>query len=278
MRRNKIKESILDDISEYENKKKKIKDELLFQKQNVRNSKNNRNISIIKGITKFATPMVISSLIVYGGSLVSGFGRPFVIDKVKCSKIYTLESTVEYGIKTEEKYKYIGKNTNIPNNTFTIKTPWNREDNYYERTIYDYEEKNLKDINLYSAIISHDYDYIYNNYNYVSSYIERTTSISSNNDISIIAKIYIVDINDNIYVVETSKRNLYVTLFSLFVVLASSTLVILGIKDKTFYEINKKIYEYDMDKDNYYKILSKYEINEKKLNALKCKVKKYEKK
>ena len=271
------KKVLLDDISKYEYIKNTLIDEIVNQEQVVKNNKKNKNISLLKGITKFAAPVVISSIVVYGASVIGHFGRPFAIDKEKSSKVYTLECSLEDGINTLEEYKIITRNTDIPSSKFTITTPWTKNDDYYERVVYNYEEKKLKDINLYNAIISNDFDYICDNYKYKSSNIERCNNINTNNELSISAKIYIVDSNDNIYVVETNKRNLIITLFELFVVFASSTLIILGIKDKILLDINKNIYEYEKSKDKYYKFIFKHELTDEKIEELKSKVKKYEK-
>lgn len=273
----KNKKIILDDISKLEDMKVNLEVDLENQKDIVKYSRKNKNRTIMKSMVKFATPILISSVVVYGSGIVGGFGRPFVIDKEKSSKVYTLEVDQSLGLSTEETYKNITRNTHIPNSTFSITTPWVEVNNKYERNVYKYEEKELKDIDLYNAFITKDYDYILNNYSFKSSKVETSNNINANNNTEISAKLYIVDSNDNIYVSETSVRNLMVTLFEMLTVIATSSLIILGIKDKIFIDITRDVYEYDQDKKNYYKVLKKIETINSKIDLMKKKVKKYEK-
>lgn len=273
----KNKKIILDDISKLEDMKVNLEVDLENQKDIVKHSRKNKNRTIMESMVKFATPILISSVVVYGSGIVGGFGRPFVIDKEKLSKVYTLEVDQSLGLSTEETYKNITRNTHIPNSTFSITTPWVEVNNKYERNVYKYEEKELKDIDLYNAFITKDYDYILNNYSFKSSKVETSNNINANNNTEISAKLYIVDSNDNIYVSETSVRNLMVTLFEMLTVIATSSLIILGIKDKIFIDITRDVYEYDQDKKNYYKVLKKIETINSKIDLMKKKVKKYEK-
>ena len=271
------KKIILDDISMLESKKINLEDDLNNQKDIVACSRKNKNRTIAKGIIKMISPIVVSSFVVYGAAFVGNFGKPFVLDKEKSSKVYTLEVDAVSGLSTEESYKYITRNTNIPNSTFEITTPWVQVNDKYERNVYKFDEKKLNDINLYNAIIDKNYDYILNNYSFKSSNIETSSTINKNNDTEIIAKIYIVDYNDNIYVYETSLKNIIITLVEILTIAITSSLVILSIKDKIFIDITREMYEYNQDKKNYHKVLNNITSINSKIDLLKQKVKKYEK-
>lgn len=271
---------ILDDISKLEKQRLELDHNISKKKKYLSKSKNLRNKYIFKGALKMLTPVVISSIVVYGTSVLTGFGRPFVLDNEKSSKVYTIVSSPEKGISAEENYKIITRRNDIPKSTFSIKSPWVEKDNYYERNVYNYEEKNLDDVGLYDAVLAHDFKYIYDNYKFISEDIETCSSLNLsylNSEKVITANIYIVDKNDNIYCMELPFRNNMITLFELLIVIFSSSLVIFGIKDKIFEDISKYSYAYSIDKENYKDSLEKMKKLDFQIARLKRKVAKNEK-
>ena len=268
------KEEINSKISFLEIKKKKLLDEQLIQKYNVSDAKKTKNLKIFTGISKLIAPFCISSTLVFFAGCSSEIGFPFIRDKEVKSKCYSLK--IDDEITTSEHYISNSYGTDYPKSQITLYSPWTYDRGSYERTITYYEIKELKDINVYTAILNSDYDYIFNNYEFISQKQEVANNFVEDNK-SIEASIYILDENDNIYVVESSKRNLIETLLEIFFVLVVTDIVIMSIKDKIILEIRRKKAEYNNELKNMELINKRIKCVDLEIAKYKSKVKKYEK-
>ena len=260
------KEQLKKEISLLERKRKNLLEEKQIQEYNVKDAKKVKNLKIFAGISKLLAPFCISSSIVLLTGFSNNIGFPFIRDKEEKSKCYILEVDEE-GISASENYEEDSYDSDYPTSDITLFSPWVYDNGYYERTVTSYEIKELDDVNVYYSILDNNFDYIYENFEFVTQEKE-IKNISDSNNINVKASIYIRDENDKIYVIETLKRNLIVTILEMLFICISSCMVVIGTKDKIIFEIRRK-------KSDYNNELNNMELINKKLKSLDCELKQY---
>ena len=174
-----------------------------------------KKVKLFKSILNLSAPFCVTTTIVVGVVKFFGGGFPFISDNVtkyKCSTLRCVSNEIiEDNSSYETELSYDSKEKNF-NNELTIYSPWTLEDNKYHRTIKYYDLSSIKDINLYRAIKSSDFDFINTNYCDFDEEIEYINKITKNYDDNLIdANIYFIDESDSIIEKESSGRNYFIT-------------------------------------------------------------------
>ena len=235
-----------------------------------------RNLSLVKNTIKLLLPAILSAGITISGVSLFNGGLPFILDKNKKYKKYSLEyKTNSYAEILEEYDEKKIFSDNLPDSKLTLYTPWEEVDNNFVRAKRTFNLKNDDLLKLIDAIKNQDTDFIIHHLNDYDNEIQKSNVKlfdDNNNDIKMEAKIYFLDMNDYIEVDESILKNLLITIIELCTILGISSFFVN--KNRTNY-INSNhiiIENYLKKKNTYNNSLEQLENLEQKIKVLRNKV------
>lgn len=236
------------------NRKRYLEENIKLQKKKVIKAKGIRNLKIFGNVLNFFIPITLVSGTVAGiGSLLS-CGTPINKDTVKLVKSYSLEIDENDNIYASEKYIehywYNDKDSNVNVGKFTIYSPWKQVENGYVRNVRSYSLNDLKDVELYYALLKKDINYISEKYQ--SSYDEEIRfkndiGDDDNNDYIIEGSINILDRKDFMSVNESDKKNNIVSLVEIILSVLFGVVVVKARKFDLAESINENVLEYKIE-------------------------------
>ena len=210
-----------------------------------------RNLKIFGCACNFAVPFVLSAGLCVGSVKLLGGGFPFVIDKQKKYKVYSLEYETDKIVnlktwyQTNEWYSDL-----IPKNKLKIYFPWEVRDNdVYSRVIRDYIIDNQEVIpRLMDVVYFQNINYILENFEVYNEEIESTNILNLiNNKCIIDACLSVLDETDYLLVDEGMVANFFITLLEMIAVLGSGALGARIRKFKLISSVNDIKEEYQLD-------------------------------
>lgn len=206
--------------------------EAKLQEQEKENFKqfNIRNLKVFVNTCNFISPFVLSTVLTTGVFFFFGQGLPFYLDKITKYKTYNLDYQTDGNVTiTEEYLTYRLIDGDFPASSLVVYTPWEKQDEYYVRfkKEYDIDDRDLKTLDLYNAILDEDYNYVLEN---LKEYKEEKQVINEiglklENDYLFDAELHILDANDILVYNETDSKNIRTTICDLILALGIGSVI-----------------------------------------------------
>lgn len=204
-----------------------------------------KKLKIFKGITKIATPYILTAGIVFG--VFSLFDSGYIKQK-KNLNIKTIRDS-NGNVRTEEKYADFDKNDNI----LIYYTKWQKDNDSYYRRVDTYVLGDIKEESIEKMLdgnITNINEVLGNPFN---SVIERQNKddidINEKNYIEIIS--YDKDENNFIYVKEDAEDNFFKTFYFCFITLIISGSIFVcteNLREKILKEMRESDFVLDEEK------------------------------
>lgn len=204
--------------------KKELEGKIIQQKKHNKKIKHTKNLKIFKSTCNLISPFIIISGLTIGIVKVCGGGYPFKKDQMNRYKRYNLSYETN-GIKQlEEEYQNYNFFYQEPQNTLSVSTPWEENQNY-TRIKREYDVDTVNVLELWDALMNENIKYIDRNFTKYKEEIQNTNNLLEKNHLDIKANIQVWDKQDILKYDESNLQNIIVTLSELFTTILLGGLV-----------------------------------------------------